>query len=63
MVRKIVQFIDSDEELIAAIEKYQKDNGLPHFVTAVRKLCINIKKDFKINITVSTRIVIQLLGG
>ena len=38
-MKKIVIFIDSDEELIARIKEYQKAHGLPSFVAAVRKLC------------------------
>lgn len=36
---KGITFTDNDEKLIKKIINYQKDNGLPSFVSAVRKLC------------------------
>lgn len=36
---KIVNFIDSDKELIEKIMNYQQEHGLPSFVATVRKLC------------------------
>ena len=38
-MEKLVKFTDQDKELIAKIQDYQKAHGLPHFITAVRKLC------------------------
>ena len=38
-MEKIVKFTDQDEDLIAKIQEYQKEHGLPYFITAVRKLC------------------------
>lgn len=36
---KVVNFIDSDADLIRQITEYQKAHGLSSFVGAVRKLC------------------------
>lgn len=36
---KGITFNKNDEKLIRQIEGYQKENGLPSFVAAVRKLC------------------------
>jgi hypothetical protein len=38
-VKKVVSFIDSDQELVDKIEEYQKAHGLSSFVAVVRKLC------------------------
>lgn len=38
-MKKIVNFIDSDKELVDKIKEYQKAHGLSSFVAAVRKLC------------------------
>ncbi len=38
-MHKVVNFNDSDEKLVKAIEEYQKAHGLSSFVAAVRKLC------------------------
>ena len=38
-MKKVVNFIDSDKDLIEAIVEYQKAHGLSSFVAAVRKLC------------------------
>jgi len=36
---KSVTFSEKDEELIKQIQEYQMTNGLPSFVSSVRKLC------------------------
>lgn len=38
-MKKIVNFLDSDKELVDKIKEYQKAHGLSSFVAAVRKLC------------------------
>ena len=38
-MKKVVSFIDSDQELVDKIEEYQKAHGLSSFVAVVRKLC------------------------
>ena len=38
-MNKIVNFIDSDRELVSKIKEYQLAHGLASFVAAVRKLC------------------------
>ena len=38
-MKKVVNFIDRDKELIKKISEYQNAHGLPSFVSAVRKLC------------------------
>lgn len=38
---KQISFIDKDKELIAQIERFQKEQGLPSFIEAVRCLCKN----------------------
>ena len=47
---KSITFKDSDQKLIDKIISYQKENGLPSFVSAVRKLCedaLQLKKIIK----------------
>jgi len=47
---KRVTFTDNDHKLIDKIISYQKENGLPSFVSAVRKLCedaLQLKKIIK----------------
>ena len=53
MGRKI-EFRDNDKELIAEIEKYQKENNIKYFIEAVRQLCrnglnqnVNVRINFK----------------
>lgn len=38
-MRKIINFIDSDKDLVDRIMEYQQAHGLSSFVAAVRKLC------------------------
>lgn len=38
-MRKTINFIESDKDLIEKIIDYQKAHGLSSFVAAVRKLC------------------------
>ncbi len=38
-MRRVIAFIESDNELIKEIMEYQKAHGLSSFVAAVRKLC------------------------
>ena len=38
-MKKVVNFLDSDKELVDRINEYQKAHGLSSFVAAVRKLC------------------------
>ena len=47
-MEKLVKFTDKDIDLITKIKEYQKAHGLPHFVSAVRKLCNDALKVEKI---------------
>lgn len=38
-MKKTVNFIDSDKELVDKIKDYQQAHGLSSFIAAVRKLC------------------------
>ena len=38
-IKKVVNFLDSDKELVDKIQEYQKAHGLSSFVAAVGKLC------------------------
>ncbi len=38
-MKKVVNFVDSDQELVRKIAEYQKAHGLSSFISAVRKLC------------------------
>lgn len=38
-MKKVVNFLDSDKELVDKIKEYQRAHGLSSFIAAVRKLC------------------------
>lgn len=38
-MKKVVNFLDSDKDLVDKISEYQKAHGLSSFIAAVRKLC------------------------
>ncbi len=52
-MEKHLVFTDKDEDLVKAIQKYQKSQNLPSFIEAVRRLCTgclnmsNALKDIK----------------
>ena len=47
-MEKCAKFTEKDEELVAKIQEYQNAHGLPHFISAVRKLCNDALKVEKI---------------
>lgn len=38
-MKRTVNFLDSDAELVQAITEYQKAHGISSFIGAIRKLC------------------------
>ena len=53
---KKIEFRDSDKELIAEIESYQKENDIKYFVEAVRRLCRNgLGQNIQVKINLKTK--------